>query len=141
MEDFDQQHYKETFASLPFTAIFALNNPEDQLGILNDLIIKHLEEHAPMKRIRVTRQPAPWMRDLDIVSLKNDSRHLRYQYHQTNKDDDWQNFRKSRNELKSKIKSTKKSFYRKALSSKRPKEIWKTIHRIFNPGFRLILKH
>ena len=35
-------------------AIFTLNDPEDQLGILNDVIIKHLEEHAPMKRIRVT---------------------------------------------------------------------------------------
>ena len=87
MKDFDQQHCKETFASLPFTATFALNDPESQLGILNDLIIKHLEEHAPMKRIRVTRQPAPWMRDSDIVSLKNDCRHLRHQCHQTNKDD------------------------------------------------------
>ena len=59
MKDFDQQHYKETFTSLPFTTIFTLNDPEDQLGILNDPTIKHLKEHAPMKRIRVTRQPAP----------------------------------------------------------------------------------
>ena len=138
MKDFDQQHYKETFASLPFTAIFALNDPEDQLGILNDLIIKHLEEHAPMKRIRVTRQHSSWMRDLDIVSLKNDCRYLRYQRHQTNKDNDWQSFRKSRNELKSKNKSTKKSFYRKSLPSKRPKEIRTTIHRILNPGKKRI---
>ena len=59
MKDFDQQHYKEIFTSLPFTTIFALNDPEDQLGLFNDPIIKHLKEHAPMKRIRVTRQPAP----------------------------------------------------------------------------------
>ena len=63
-----------------------------------------------MKRIRVTRQHSSWMRDLDIVSLKNNRRHLRYQCHQTNKDNDWQSFRKSRNELKSKIKSTKNHF-------------------------------
>ena len=50
MKDFDQQHYKETFASLPSTANFALNNPEDQHGILNDHKTKHLEEHAPMKK-------------------------------------------------------------------------------------------
>ena len=78
------------------------------------------------------------MRYLDIVSLKNDCRNLRYQYHQTNKDDDWQSFRKNRNELKSKIKSTKKSFYGKALSSKRPREIWTTIHRFLNPGKKSI---
>ena len=108
MKDVDQQHYKETFASLPFTTIFALNDLEDQLGILNDLIIKLLEKHALMKRIQVRRQPAPW---IDIVSLKNDCRHLQYQCHQTKKDDDWQSLRKSRNELKSKIKSTKKLCY------------------------------
>ena len=58
------------------------------------------------------------MRDLDIVSLKNDCRRLQYQCHQTNKDDELQSFKKSRNELRSKIKSTKNSFYRKALSFK-----------------------
>ena len=55
MKDFDQQHYKETFASLPFTTIFDLKDLKDQLVILNDLIIKHLKEHEPMKRIQVTR--------------------------------------------------------------------------------------
>ena len=77
MKDFDHQHYKETFGRLPFTTIFALNDPENQLEILNDLTIRHLEEHAPMKRMRVTRQPALWMRDLNTVSIKNDSKNLR----------------------------------------------------------------
>ena len=34
MKYFDQQHYKETFAILPFTASCALNNPEAHLGFL-----------------------------------------------------------------------------------------------------------
>ena len=79
------------------------------------------------------------MRDLDIVSFEADRRHLRYQCYHTNKDYYWQSFRKSRNELKSKIKSTKKSFYPKALSSKRTKEIWTVIHRILNPDKERIL--
>ena len=49
MKDFDK--YKQTIARLPFTTIFALNEPEGHLGILNDLAIKHLEEHVLMKRI------------------------------------------------------------------------------------------
>ena len=55
MKDFDKQHYNETFAILQFTRIFALKDLKDQLVILNDLIIKHLKEHAPIKRIRATR--------------------------------------------------------------------------------------
>ena len=77
MKDFEQQRYKKAFASSPFTAIFSINDPEDQLGIPDDLIIKHLEEHARINRIRIARQGAPWMTDLYIVSLKNDCRHLR----------------------------------------------------------------
>ena len=73
MKDFDQQHYKETLfasneTSLPFTAIFAVNDPEDQFEIFNDFIIKHLEEQTPMKRMRIPRQLASWIRELDIVS-------------------------------------------------------------------------
>ena len=78
------------------------------------------------------------MGGLDIVSLKNNCRRLRCQCHQTNKDDDWESFKKSKNELKSKIKFTEKSFYRKALSFRRPKN-WATIHRILNPGKKGIL--
>lgn len=73
MKDFDQQHYKETLfasneTSLSFTAILSVNDPKDQLEIFNDFIIKHLEEQTPMKRIRIPRQPASWIRELDIVS-------------------------------------------------------------------------
>ena len=39
-----------------------------------------------------------------------------------------------RNELKSKIKKTKREFYQKALSSSKPKEIWQIIHRILHPS-------
>ena len=39
-----------------------------------------------------------------------------------------------RNELKCKIKNTKREFYQKALSSSKPKEIWQVIHRILHPS-------
>ena len=47
-------------------------------------------------------------------------------------------FRDVRNQLKKVIKETKKSFYYNALSSKRPKEVWSTIHRILHPNPRPI---
>ena len=42
-------------------------------------------------------------------------------------------YQKCRNEVKRLIKTTKSNFYKAALSSKRPKEVWNTIHRILNP--------
>ena len=51
---------------------------------------------------------------------------------------DWNDFRNVRNKLKTKIKSTKSNFYRKALSSKTSSEVWKVAHKIFNPNGKRI---
>ena len=48
------------------------------------------------------------------------------------------NFRSVRNKLKTKIKSTKSNFYRKALSGKKSSEVWKVIHKILNPNGKRI---
>ena len=40
--------------------------------IFNELFSNHINEHAPLKTIRVTR-PSPtalWMKDIDIVDLQ-----------------------------------------------------------------------
>ena len=39
-----------------------------------------------------------------------------------------------RNKIKTKIKTVKRAFFKKALSSKKPKELWNTIHRILHPS-------
>ena len=59
---------------------------------------------------------------------------LRKRAHDTQLDHDWINFQETRNELKKRIKTTKRDFYKLALASKRPKEVWSTIHRILNPN-------
>ena len=43
-------------------------------------------------------------------------------------------FRYNRNKLKNLIKGVKRSFMITALFSKRPKEVWRTIHRILHPS-------
>ena len=39
------------------------------ISVLNELISNHINEHAPLKTIRVTRPTVPWMNDIDIVDL------------------------------------------------------------------------
>ena len=78
------------------------------------------------------------MNDIDIVDLKQKCHQLRTLCHTTNRETDWNDFRNVRNKLKTKIKSTKSSFYRKALSRKKPSEVWKVIHKILNPNGKRI---
>ena len=138
MKNFDKTNFIESFSSIPLTTVYAFDDPSDQVHILDTLILQELERHAPLRRIKVSRPCAPWLKDLDTISLQQECREFRFKCHQTGSETDWKLFRQCRNKLKSTIRRTKRIFYRKALSSKRPKEIWQTIHRILDPNKKRI---
>ena len=71
---------------------------------------------------------------MDIANLSQKRDILRKRANQTQNVQDRDKFKTVRDELKSKIKKAKRNFYQKALCSRRPKEVWQTIHRILNPG-------
>ena len=130
---FTLNDYEDDFRALPFTAVYALEDPEDKLDVLNNLILSCLERHAPLKRTKFTRPPAPWLKCLDIQNMKIDRDKKRFTAHSTHTDYDWIKYREVRNQLKSKIRSTKNAFIKSALSSSCPKDVWRFIHRILKP--------
>ena len=80
------------------------------------------------KRVKLTRPPAPWMQDPEIVQSRNQLEDLRKR-----KVTESDEYRKVRNNHKKIVKNKKSSFIRKSLSSKNSKEVWQTIHRILKP--------
>ena len=110
--------------------------------MLNKLILLHLinyiidciDRHAPLKRTKFTRPPAPWMKQLDIIELQKQCDKYIFLAHNIPIKENWINFRNARNALKKKIKDTKAAFYKKILTSKNSKKIWKIVYRILNPS-------
>ena len=74
------------------------------------------------------------MKQLDIAELQKKRDNYRFLAHHSPAEENWAKFRDIRNKLKSKIKETKTAFYKKILSSKNCKEIWKVVHRILKPN-------
>ena len=101
----------------------SFDNPDDQLDILNKIILECIECHAPLKRTKFTRHPAPWMKDLDIVALLNQRNKLRYEAHSKRTRSTWVAYWKVRNKIKQKINTTKTTFYKNILNSKNTKDI------------------
>ena len=66
------------------------------------------------------------------ITKKRDN--YRFLAHYSPTKENWAKFRDIQNKLKSKIKETKTAFYRKILSSKNCKKIWKVVHRILKPN-------
>ena len=137
MKNFRQQDFIDSFAARPLELVYAFNDPNDMISVFNELISNHNNEHAPLKTIRVTRPTAPWMNDIDIVGLQHKCHQLRTLCH-TNRETDWNDFRNVRNKLKTKIKSMKSNFYRKAFSNKKSSEVWKVIRKILYPNCKRI---
>ncbi len=75
------------------------------------------------------------MKDTDIQSLQKECKQSRYEAHKSpQNEDNWNKFRSIRNQLKKVIKKAKTVFVEKVLSSNRPKDVWKTIHRVLYPS-------
>ena len=131
---FVENAFLEDVAALPLNIVYSTNDADDELEIFNSLYKSSIDRHAPLRKMKITQPPAPWLNAEDIKQLQSQRNKLRHLAHATKKDSIWQLFREIRNKIKTKIKETKRPFYRKALSSRKPKDLWRTIYRILHPS-------
>ena len=112
-----------------------LTNSLEQVDTLHQIFSECLERHVPLRRTRITRPPAPWMETPEIENLQKERDVLRAEAHKPDAGDcTWTAYRLVRNKLKYVIRSARKSFTEKALSSNKSREVWRVIHRILKPS-------
>ena len=87
----------------------------------------------------MTRPPALWLNDRNIRTLQEACKRYRREAHTPpHSEAAWDIFKDARNSLKKLIGKAKRRFMTNALSSKRHKEVWKTIHCILHPSHQSI---
>ena len=120
---------------LPTSLEFGFNDHNDQIAMLNKLITDCMADHVPIKKVKFTRSPASWMKDPELVTAKKHFEYLRSLKIVNGTDsNELFDYRKSKVRYKKLIKTTKRSFLHKALTSKKnPKEVWDAVNRIINP--------
>ena len=92
-----------------------------------------------LKACEGDRQPALWLNDPNIRTLQEaPKRYHREAHTPPHSEAVWDIFQDSRNSLKKLIGKAKRRFMTNALSSKRHKEVWKTIHCILHPSHQSI---
>ena len=47
-----------------------MESPNEMVDLINTLISECLDRHAPLKRVKITRLPAPWLHAADIRQLQ-----------------------------------------------------------------------
>ena len=104
-KQFNENAFVEDFSTIPIQVPYALEDPDEKVKILQTLIQECLERHAPLRRIKLTRPPAPWMNDLNIRSLQQQCRLMRFEaYKHQSSEEKWNAFCGARNQLKTVIK-------------------------------------
>ena len=130
------------FKKLPTNLVYAFHEPDDKIDVLNNLVNQYISDRAPTKKVKLTRPPAPWMKDPEIIVAKNHLGSLRNTSRDFNHTElsARQSYQAARNNNKKPYDLKKTTFLRKALSSKNPKKVWETVNRILDPP-RNRIKH
>ena len=82
----NEQDFINDFYALPLSIIYSSDDPDEPA-----------RKHASLRRVRITRPPAPWMEDSQIRSLQQQRNILRKEAHQTGTQELWVKFRHVRN--------------------------------------------
>ena len=80
------------------------------MGALNSLVTECLDRHAPLKKVKVTRPPAPWMASDEICELQTTWDKLREEGRCSGTDETWTGLRAVRNWIKVVIGKVKRAF-------------------------------
>ena len=60
----------QNFKNSKHTSVYVILIHTDELGTLNKLNPSVIDKHAPLVKIKFTRQPVPWMKDIKINKLQ-----------------------------------------------------------------------
>ena len=67
----------------------SFNETDDQLDTLNKLILSVIDKRAALAKTKLTRPPAPWMKDIKINKLQCERDHWRHEAHKHPTDGNW----------------------------------------------------
>ena len=99
--------YAADFKLLPTSIVFGFDDPNDQIAMLNKLITDCIADHTPIKKVKFTCPPAPWMKDPELVTAKKHLEHLRSLKNANDTDsNELSDYRKSKVRYKKLNKST-----------------------------------
>ena len=101
--ELDENAFKEYFSLLPLDEVYGLESPDDMVDALNSLMKDCLDRHAPLRRVKVTRPPAPWLQTEEIRQLQKDRDQLRAEVHKESGETSWAAFKDVRNKIKKKL--------------------------------------
>ena len=99
------------------------------MGNLEKIFLDVLDKHAPLQHKTIRSRKAHWITN-DIKNLMNTRDNFKRKAILTNNENDWLNFRLTRNKVNIKLRNAKKDYYSSEIAGQKfnPKKAWKSIN-------------
>ena len=130
MKNFNEEKFIEDLLKQPWEHIyFSAEDPNVMWEIWKKIFLDVLDKHAPLQHKKIRSIKAPWITN-DIKNLMNTRDRFKRKAILTNNENDWLNFRTTRNKVNMKLRNAKKDYYSSKIAGQKfnPKKAWKSIN-------------
>ncbi len=97
--------------------------PKCYVGNLEKIFLEVLDKHAPLQYKQVRSKKVPWI-TTEIKKLINTRDRLKRKAISTNQENDWSNFKTTRNKVNIELRNAKKVYYTSKIAGQRSNPKW-----------------
>lgn len=123
-KNFDEQRFHLDILKIPWNDIYYLPSIDVKVRRLTDMILELFSQHAPLKTIKVTKPPAPWLTEILKEILKVRDKALR-KYKGNRTQQNWENYKQCRNFALASIRREKAAYLSFIQQQRDAKKLWR----------------
>ena len=124
---FNELNFLDDLKRFPWEEMNKLTSPDDKLIFFNEVVTNILNYHAPVKQIRVRKDPVPWITS-DIRDQMDKRNRLLKLYRRTKTTALWTEYRLLRNKIGCLIRKSKREYFQTLINkNSHPTVFWKTL--------------
>jgi hypothetical protein len=122
---FNFESFTADVLQIDWDYIYLCNTVDEMVYFFNQNIIQLYDTHAPMRKARITKPPAPWL--TENLKLLMNLRNVAFRkYKRTGSEVDWREYKDRRNFVNACINAEKKAYLQQKFKLS-PKAFWNTI--------------
>ena len=125
---YDASAFARDIAEAPWSVVESFDDVDEKLDAFHLLFDPILEQHAPIRRVKLRTRPNPFVTD-EIKSLMKTRDNSRKQASRTNHPDAWASYRNLKREVKQRLKKAERDYVAKQIKDNPDDSscLWKTI--------------
>lgn len=109
--------------------VYNVPNIDEKVDLVNSALISVFDIHAPCRKIRLSKPPAPWLSP-DLKELMSIRDKVKAKYKQTKSPDLWHEYKTLRNQVTLITRRQKKTYFNFLSKEKNSKKLWKQLKNI-----------